>query len=206
MVILTDRENAICNAFLLHSFSELRHEVFVNRLKWPLQCPPGREIDRFDDQDAVYMTISGVGGRVVAGLRLLDTVKRSLLNEVFPMLVDGPLPRDPKVMDVTRFAVDHRPEYVEGTGNLCGLLLCALQDYGLARGLTGYVSVSDVRMEPILRRGGYRFRRMGGMIEMDGTGVVALEVEISPEVRAIARRRAGVSERVLVDERLRSAA
>jgi acyl homoserine lactone synthase len=86
------------------------------------------------------------------------------------------------------------------------MLLCALQEYGLREGLDKYVSVSDVRMEPILRRGGYRFKRLGGMVEMDGTGVVALEVEISEEILAAARRRAKVTEEMLPLEVIRRAA
>lgn len=145
-------------------------------------------------------------GQVVAGVRFLNTAKRSLLGEAFPMLVDGAIPRDSRIVDVTRFAVDHRPERTEGCGNLCGMLLCALQEYGLRENLEKYVSVSDVRMEPILRRGGYRFKRLGGMVEMDGTGVVALDVEISEEVLAAARRRAKVTIDMLPNVDLRRAA
>ncbi|WP_413204428.1 acyl-homoserine-lactone synthase [Rhodospirillum sp. A1_3_36] len=206
MFTITDRFNAISNAYDIHSFSELRHEIFINRLKWPLACPAGRELDQFDDQDAVYLTTMNSRGQVVAGARLLNTAKRSLLGEAFPMLVNGVIPKDPRVIDVTRFAVDHRSERTEGCGNLCGMLLCALQEYGLREGLDKYVSVSDVRMEPILRRGGYRFKRLGDMVEMDGTGVVALDVEISEEVLASARRRAKVTEEMLPLEVIRRAA
>ncbi|MCF8479466.1 MAG: autoinducer synthase [Rhodospirillum sp.] len=206
MFTITDRHNAISNAYDIHSFSELRHEIFINRLKWPLVCPPGREIDQFDDQDAIYLTTKNPRGQVVAGARLLNTAKRSLLGEAFPMLVEGEIPRRQGVVDVTRFAVDHRPERTDGCGNLCGMLLCALQEYGLREGLDTYVSVSDVRMEPILRRGGYRFKRLGGMVKMDGTGVVALEVEISEEILAIAQRRAKVTVEMLSVEDIRRAA
>ncbi|GEO80715.1 acyl-homoserine-lactone synthase [Pararhodospirillum oryzae] len=206
MFTIVDHSNAIANAWLLHSFSELRYEIFINRLKWPLACPPGREVDQFDDQDAVYLISTNQRGQAVAGARLLSTARRSLLGEAFPFLVDGPVPSDTRIVDVTRFAVDHRPERVEGCGNLCGQLLCALQEYGLEEGLANYVSVSDVRMEPILRRGGFRFRRMGGMVEMDGTGVVALLVEISPERLAAARAKAHVQTAMLARTDLRRAA
>ncbi|CCG08875.1 acyl-homoserine-lactone synthase [Pararhodospirillum photometricum] len=206
MFTITDQYNAIANAWLIHSFSELRYEIFINRLKWPLACPVGREVDQFDDQDAVYLTSTNRRGQVVAGARLLSTARRSLLNEAFAGLVDGPLPCDDLIVDVTRFAVDHRPERVEGCGNLCGQLLVALQEYGLALGLKHYVSVSDVRMEPILRRGGFRFQRLGGEVSMDGTGVVALTVEISPERLAAAQARAQVHTSMLAWEPLRRAA
>jgi N-acyl-L-homoserine lactone synthetase len=197
MFAVTDKTNAIRHAYRLHSFSKLRHEIFIERLKWPLNCPPGREIDQYDDEAAVYITATNPAGHVVAGARLLDTSRLSLLADTFPELVDGPAPRDPAIWDVTRFAVDHRKERTEDCGNLCAALVCALQEHGLAQSLDHYVSVSDVRMEPILRRAGCRMERMGPTIQMDGTGVVALHIEISHRVLENARRRANITGHLL---------
>lgn len=198
MFAITDRTNAIRHAYRLFSFSELRHEIFITRLGWPLACPSGRETDQYDDEDAVYVTATNSVGQVVAGARLLSTANKSLLADTFPQLVEGELSRSSTVWDVTRFAVDHRKERTDGCGNLCALLVCALQEYGLRQGLDHYVSVSDVRMEPILRRAGCRIVRLGQSIEMDGTGIVGLRIEISESVLQAARRRAGVVGPVLM--------
>jgi N-acyl-L-homoserine lactone synthetase len=191
MLQVINGSNADLHSGLLRSFSMLRYDTFIRRLGWKLSSPlPGMELDEFDDERAVYLVAANQHAEVIAGARLLDTSHRSLLAELFPNLVCGYPPRDPRVFEVTRFVVDHRPERLSGTRNICAKLLWGLQEYGTWAKLTHLVSVSYVGMEPILRRAGYRFDRMGGTLRIDGNEIVALKHEVSSSVRKRSELRA----------------
>jgi N-acyl-L-homoserine lactone synthetase len=184
-----DNGNAHLHGKLLRAFSALRYETFIRQLGWKIPCrEPGFEEDQFDDSHAKYLVSTDADGAVLGGMRLLDTSRRSLLGEVFPYLVDGPIPADPNIFEVTRFVAPRR-QCAAGSGSVCMELLWGLQTYGLWAGLTHLVSVSYVTMEPILRRAGYRSRRLGPEVEMDGSRIVALLHDIDTSALEQSRRR-----------------
>jgi N-acyl-L-homoserine lactone synthetase len=183
MIQIIDGTNARHFRELLRAFSALRYDVFVGKMGWRLPCrEPGFEEDDFDDENATYLISSDGNGQVMGGARLLDTSRRSLLAEVFPYLVNGPSPADPKVFEVTRFLAAPRERMTATAGNVCMELLWGLQAFGVWAGLTHLVSVSHLGIEPILRRAGYRFRRLGEIREMDGLRIAALQHEVDVEV------------------------
>jgi N-acyl-L-homoserine lactone synthetase len=190
MIQVIDRTNAHQHQDVLHAFAALRYQVFVERLGWRIPCrEPGREEDQFDDEHAIYVAVLDSVGNLLGGARLLDTSRRSLLAEVFPHLVSGPAPADPKVFEVTRFVVAAPQQSGETRGGACMELLWGLQAYGIWAGLSHLVSVSYLSMEPILRRAGYRFCRMGAVQEIDGSRVAALQHDVNAGVLESARRR-----------------
>ncbi len=189
--------NAPFHSDILLSFGELRYETFVRHLGWKLDCAEGNERDQFDTPAAVYLTIRNSRGAVIAGARLLDSLGPNLLCDVFPQLLEGAAPVGPRIYDITRFAVDPRRERLEGRANVCQELLCGLMEFGVGIGAPHFISVSDIRIEPILRRAGWRIHRLGGVAEMDGTGVVGLRHEVSAEVLANCRQRTGFAHALL---------
>lgn len=195
MMNLIGNFNRAAHAETLRSFAQLRYEVFVRQLGWPLPgTKDGLEQDDYDTPEAVYLTISNRAGDVVAGVRLLDTARACLLNDLFSRLVqDVDLPRSHRIYEVTRFAIDHRRERLENCPDLRGRLLWGIQAAALALGAEKLVSVTYVHLEPMLGKAGYRFRRIGEALEIDGIPTVALEHEVSPDILASceARIRAG---------------
>ena len=190
MIQVIDRSNAHRHKGVLRSYGALRHEVFIRRLGWRIPCgEDGVEQDQFDGPDAVYLTVSNRSDEVVGGVRLLNMAGRSLLREVFPHLVDGAIPASPTVLELTRFAVDHRRDRLSGCGDVSAELLWGLQEYGLWSGITQFVSVSSLGLEPLLRRAGYRFRRMGTPALSGGAMVTALKHEVSLDICHMTSRR-----------------
>lgn len=189
MMNLIDSSNRAMHAETLRSFAELRYEVFVRRLGWALPAArDGFEEDEYDTSRAVYVTISNSAGHVIAGARLLDTSDASLLNEIFPHLVkDGDLPRSDRIYEITRFAIDHRRERLEGSMDLRNRLLWGIQATALHLELDKMVSVTYTHLEPMLRKAGYRFRRLGDVDCIDGIPTVALEHEVSPDILGACR-------------------
>lgn len=85
----------------------LRHRVFVEEKGWhDLARPDGREIDRFDHDEAVHLCVMR-GARVVAYARMLPTTRAHLLSDVLPELCRfRDVPRGSDTMEWTRHCVD----------------------------------------------------------------------------------------------------
>jgi N-acyl-L-homoserine lactone synthetase len=183
MITFISHSNLATTAEQLQSFLELRYDIFIRKLGWSIpSAKNGIERDEYDTSGAIYLTISNQSGQVVAGVRLLPTSEPCILNEIFPSLVRGTLPRSPRIFEVTRFAVDQRKERISGCSDLRTSLLWGIQAAALAIGAERLVSVSYMHLEPMLFKAGYSFRRLGEMIDIDGTPTVALEHEVSVDV------------------------
>ena len=66
-------------------------------------------------------------------------------------------------------------------------------EFGLSRQLTDIVTVTDVRMERILRRAGWPLRRIGNPAAIGSTLAVAGYLAISTEILAYLRKAGSLS-------------
>ncbi|KYO54168.1 acyl-homoserine-lactone synthase [Tistrella mobilis] len=188
MLHIVSRENARLHWDALASMHQLRRRVFCERLGWDVNVVNGLELDQFDLPDAHYLVHYAADGRVNACTRLLPTTGPYLLADVFPNLVEGTPPSASDVWESTRFCADQET----APANIAAVLMAGMLEFGLFTGLRAYVSVSDIRMEPIMRRAGWSPKRLGGTIET-GTDTAAAEwLEVSLAFLARVRDRAGV--------------
>jgi len=188
MLIIVSSHNAALYWAELASMHHLRRRVFKERLGWNVSVINGLEIDQFDIPDAHYLLHLAPDGRVNASTRLLPTDGPYLLGDVFPNLVDGPIPRDRRIWESSRFCAC--PE--TAPANSAALLMIGMLEFGLQRGITAFVSISDIRMEPIVRRAGWAYSRLGGTLDT-GTDTAAGErFEVTATYLARVRQRAGV--------------
>jgi len=182
------KENAHLHWDALASMHQLRRTVFKERLAWDVNVVNGLEIDQFDLPEAHYLVHYAPDGRVNACTRLLPTTGPYLLADVFAELVDGEMPRAHDIWESTRFCADQ----ATAPANIAAILMAGMLEFGLFTGLRAYVSVSDIRMEPIMRRAGWNPVRLGGTLET-GTDMAAAEwLEVSHTFLARVRDRAGV--------------
>lgn len=189
MLSIISQENAYLHWDALASMHQLRRQVFSERLRWGVTVINGLEIDQFDIPDAHYLVHRDAEGRVDACTRLLPTTGPYLLGDVFANLIDGEPPRDARIWESTRFCADH----ARAPRNIAALLMAGMLEFGVDRGLKAYVSVSDVRMEPIMRRAGWDPRRLGGTVETGTDTAAAERLTVSQEYLARVRKRAGAS-------------
>ncbi|MFN3628091.1 MAG: acyl-homoserine-lactone synthase [Parvibaculum sp.] len=174
---------------------QLRRSVFSERLGWNVNVINGLELDQFDLPEAHYLVHYAPGGRVNACTRLLPTTGPYLLADVFPLLVEGEIPRAHDIWESTRFCADQ----ATAPANIAAILMAGMLEFGQFLGLRAYVSVSDIRMEPIMRRAGWNPVRLGATVET-GTDTAAAEwLEVSPEYLARVRRRAGATGSVIAN-------
>jgi acyl homoserine lactone synthase len=129
-------------------------------------------------------------GDVDACSRLLPTNGPYLLGDVFGDLIqDIEKPHSPLVWETSRFCADRRT----APKNIVGQLVAAMLEFGLAHEITNYVSVSDIRIEPLLHRSGWHPQRIGEP-KFTGTDMAAGELfEVSETALEEVRNKSGIS-------------
>jgi acyl homoserine lactone synthase len=188
-----------CNDTIEAMF-RLRYRVFKERLEWEVACEDGKERDRFDDCDPVYLIYRGETGAVEGCIRMLSTLGPNMLRDVFDVLLDGaPAPASPAIWESSRFSLDTDTAARSGAG-LCPAtheLFAGMIEFGLAWGLKCIVTVTDARVERILRRAGWPLERIGTVHRLGNTTAVAGFLEVSHRALTAVREIGGLKGPVL---------
>lgn len=149
----------------LAEMHRLRYRVFKQRLDWDVQTSGDMEVDEFDALGPCYLLQRSVDGAVTGCVRLLPTTGPTMLNDTFGALLDGSAaPASPHIWESSRFGLDpdHAgPMASQGIAKATYELFAGMIEFGLSRGLTDIVTVTDVRMERVLRRASWPLRRLG---------------------------------------------
>lgn len=159
-----------------------RHQVFVEKLGWPLHTENGMESDQFDRPDTVYVVAQDGDGHIIGCARLLPTTGPYLLGEVFPQLLNGlPPPCSPDVWELSRFAAVDRAN--TSTNYKSTTLAVRLLEQSMARAATHgakkLIIVTALAVERILRRNGFQSHRAGPpMMVNDGQIIVACWISL----------------------------
>lgn len=172
----------------LISMHQLRYRVFKERLDWDVQTSGDMEVDSFDALHPAYLVQLGTDGRVQGCVRLLPSVGPTMLRDTFPMLLAGhSAPSNCSIWESSRFALDimtDAPKGEHGIARATYELFAGMIEFGLSRRLTDIVTVTDARMERILRRAGWPLRRLGNPRNLGNTLAVAGYLDISTEILA----------------------
>lgn len=172
------------------SMHRLRHKIFIEEQSWPLGdicslC--GMERDDFDVPSATYIVRVNGQGDVDACMRLLPTSGPYLLGIKFGDLIQKiPKPNSPWIWEVSRLCA-------ERNAAASGQLMAAMLEFGLASGITNYVSVCDVRVESALRRCGSVVSRIGEPRQCGGDLIVGVIFKVSEAILHDVRRKSGIS-------------
>ncbi|MGR4931006.1 acyl-homoserine-lactone synthase [Bradyrhizobium sp. CAR08] len=181
----------------LVAMHQLRYRVFKSRMDWDVQTSGGMEIDDFDALHPTYLIQVSDSGQVQGSVRLLPTLGPTMLRDTFSALLEGqPAPSTSFVWESSRFAIDiaaDAPKGDHGITRAAYELFAGMVEFGLSRQLTDIVTVTDVRMERILRRAGWPLRRIGNPAAIGNTLAVAGYLDISREALASLRKAGGLS-------------
>jgi acyl homoserine lactone synthase len=188
----------------IDAMHRLRAMIFSDRLKWDVEVKHGWEVDRFDDENPLYLISIDPATRTVRGsLRLLPTTGPNMLRDVFSCLLpEGLVVESATIWESTRFSV-HPDAASERSANrlnqTTGELLAGILEVGLAAGLTEIVSVYDARMARILKSAGCPAEIIGTPQRIGGVFTYAGLFEVSEEALMRVRSAAGITEAVLQD-------
>ncbi|MFB6451354.1 acyl-homoserine-lactone synthase [Bradyrhizobium tunisiense] len=185
----------------LVAMHQLRYRVFKQRMAWEVQISGDMEIDDFDALHPNYLIQLSENGQVQGSVRLLPTLGPTMLRDTFAALLEGQsAPSTPLVWESSRFAIDVAPDAPKGDHGITRAayeLFAGMVEFGLSRQLTDIVTVTDVRMERILRRAGWPLRRISNPCAIGKTLAVAGHLGISRETLARLREAGGLSTTVL---------
>ncbi|MET4210052.1 acyl-homoserine-lactone synthase [Bradyrhizobium sp. LA2.1] len=183
-VIVRTRTALLQDSDLTMGMHRLRGRVFKERLDWDVSVAGGLEIDQYDALKPTYLLV--IEQRAVVGcVRLLPTTGRNMLADTFPVLLDGhAAPRAARIWESSRFCVDTKTVAATAENGLreaTFLLFAAMIEWGQQRGLLAIATVTDVRMERILRRAGWHLDRLGTPRQIGATTAVAGLLPVSDE-------------------------
>lgn len=184
----------------LSEMHRLRYRVFKERLGWDVQTSGGMEIDEFDALQPAYLIQRASNEGVQGCVRLLPSIGPTMLRERFSVLLDGaPAPASLTVWESSRFALDLQSDTptTHGLALATYELFAGMIEFSVSRHLTEIVTVTDARMERILRRAGWPLRRVGKPRALGNTIAVAGYLETSVESLARVRSAGGIQGPVL---------
>ena len=188
---------------LIMEMHRLRHRVFKDRLEWDVSVSGDMEIDAYDALRPTYLVQLSECGSVVGCVRFLPTAGPYMLADTFPVLLDGKVPpRSPAIFESSRFCVDttQTNEAVRhGLRLATGCLFAGMIEWALTQGLTAIVTVTDTRVERILRRAAWPLERIGRPREVGSTEAVAGLLEVSETALSGVRSVAGLTHPVLIE-------
>ncbi len=186
--------------FAIADMHRLRCRVFSERLDWDVHVRDGMEIDQFDNLNPVYL-LSRAGEALHGCVRLLPSTGPTMLRDVFAHLLNGKSPpQDPRIWESSRFALDlptEAPRSDRGLARATFELFAGMIEFGLSHSLSEIVTVTDVRIERILRRAQWPLRRLGTVQPIGSTLAVAGSLEVSIGALERVRLACGIQGRVL---------
>jgi acyl homoserine lactone synthase len=177
----------------LADMHKMRYRVFKDRMKWDVQVSNELEIDQYDALHPTYLLQRDHDAAITGCVRLLPTSGPTMLRDTFAMLVgDATMPSSDDVWESSRFALDvpeTAPKGARGLAVGTYELFAGMIEFGLAKRLKEIVTVTDVRMERLLRAAGWPLHRIGTPAQVGNTQAVAGYLEVSRQ--ALQRIRTG---------------
>lgn len=185
----------------LAAMHRLRFRIFKERLGWDVTVSGDMEIDDFDACRPVYLLQTSHEGQVQGCVRLLPTTGPTMLRETFPALLEEQAaPASDRIWESSRFGLDTSAGVSKSSRGLATAtyeLFAGMIEFGLERGLTDIVTVTDARMERILCRAKWPLRRLGRPRPIGSTTAVAGYLEVSLESLKRVREACGLASPVI---------
>ena len=199
-VIALTRPALLSNSELALGMHRLRRRVFKDRLDWTVSVSNGLEADQYDALSPTYLL--GIDGQDVVGcVRLLPTTGRNMLADTFPVLLDGgAAPTSTRIWESSRFCVDTQNVAATAQNGLkeaTFLLFAAMIEWGQQHDLRAIATVTDLRMERILRRAGWSLDRLGGPRQIGATKAVAGLLPVTDDALGAIRAAGNISRPVI---------
>ncbi|CAN7220022.1 GNAT family N-acetyltransferase [Bradyrhizobium sp. LjRoot220] len=187
---------------LLTEMYRLRRRVFKDRLDWTVSVSGDLELDVYDALNPTYLLVMSAEDNLVGGVRLLPTTGPTMLADTFPVLLGGqPAPRSERVLESSRFCVDTKlaSELAEnGLNRATFMLFAAMIEGARAANAESIVTVTDTRMERILRRAGWPLERIAPPQRLGQTMALAGYLHASDQALAAMYRNADVEGPILL--------
>ena len=201
-VIALSQRSFGLNLDLLAAMFRLRRRVFKERLDWTVSVSGDLELDIYDALNPTYLVMVSGDREVVGCVRLLPTTGPTMLADTFPQLLTGERPpRSNRIFESSRFCVDTTlAAEASGSGlsRATFILFAAMIESLAMLNADSIVTVTDTRMERILRRAGWPLERLAPPQRVGETMALAGFLHGSVDTLESMYRHAGVEGPVLL--------
>lgn len=191
---------------VLAAMYRLRRRVFKDRLDWAVSVSGDMELDVYDALNPTYLVVMSDQGEVVGCVRLLPSNGPTMLSDTFPALLGGQeMPRSESILESSRFCVDtERAAQLSenGLNRATFILFAAMIEALRVVEANSIVTVTDTRMERILRRAGWPLDRIAPPQRLGQTMALAGFLHASDEALHAMYDHAGVAGPVLLEPEL----
>nr|ABD97989.1 autoinducer synthase AlpI [Azospirillum lipoferum] len=159
---------------------QLRHQAFVDRLRYAVPSHDGLEWDQYDTPRASYIVVEH-DGRCAAVCRLVPTTAPYMLEELFPQLLPYAPPKSADIWEATRIAVDAALPAPARDAALRALIV-GVQRFGLENGIRHFLGLMPVAIfKRTLVRNGVTVRILDAAAQpIDGIATAAGEILVDP--------------------------
>jgi acyl-homoserine lactone synthase len=183
-IIMVGRRNPFEHR-LMRAMFEARKSVFVDLLKWDVPVVDGRfEMDRFDDDLAVYVIVTDPEGRHLGSARLLQTMRPHILDTLFPNLCADRPPRGAGILEITRFCLD-RDRHATERRIARNRLVSAMVDYAIDNGIHAFTGVAETSWLQQVLAFGWKCKPLGLPRSVNGRMLGAIRIEIEENTPAL---------------------
>ena len=193
MIVVLEHYNAHKYPHLIDEMFRLRARVFHDRLNWHVKVTDGRERDRYDDEQPVYIIYCDHQAHEVKGcLRLLPTTGPTLLADIFSdTLPEAVNLSAPAIWECSRFCLDDK--LLEGgrydeTLFASAAMLEAVGDVALRAGIEAIIGNFDESMLRLYRRIGCEVEILGSTLRYGDPVYLGMHPISEPIVRRIKAR------------------
>lgn len=195
---VVDRTNRSAYQGHLEDYFRIRHQIYVGGRGWrDLDRPDGREIDAFDTIDAIYLLGVAPNREVVAGSRLVPTLKPHLMSDVFPEVAGGQVPRGPDIYEWTRVFVIPRLREPGRPSRAAGIVYCGIVEFCLQRGIHRLSVVCEPYWFERLQRLGWDPSFLGEPVQTKDGPIAGLLLNMTENALARTRQAYGINGSVL---------
>ncbi len=193
MIVILEQYNAHNYSHLIDEMFRLRARVFHDRLNWDVKVTGGRERDRYDDEQPVYVIYCDDQAQEVKGsLRLLPTTGPTLLADIFSdTLPEAVHLSAPAIWECSRFCLDDKLVERGGYDEMLfasAALLEAVGGVALRAGIEAIIGNFDESMLRLYRRIGCEVEILGSTLKYGDPVYLGLHPISEPVIRRIKAR------------------
>ncbi len=176
----------------------LRHESIVQRQSWNVPTIRNMEYDQYDNPAAYYLVWRDRQGKARGSSRLYPTDRPYMLQEIFPHLVNIPLPATYEVWEGSRFCVDASLD-PDKRQRIIQEIIVGYLEFGIAQGITRIIGVMyPAYYRNIFIRNGWDVEWIGDAAKSEeGHKIIAGSLTVSEAVLRKVREKTGIHETVL---------
>jgi len=166
----------------LWEMHRLRAKIFNDRMGWGIPIMSGMEIDGYDALDPYYLMVRKFEKGLCGCMRVLPTEAPYMLKDTFPELLHGrPAPADPKIWELSRFAIEADDQQGFGFSELTMDVTREIVTFGDKTGIEHFATVTTTSIERMMRRAGLAVTRYGPPIRIGVENAVALDFDIGEQ-------------------------